>query len=200
MLKIGLTGGIGSGKSAVSSVFSKSNIPVYDSDRRAKWLMNNNNFLKDSIVKLFGSQAYSEEVLDRAYVSSVVFNDSSKLLELNKLVHPAVSLDFKNWANQFKNASFIVKEAAILIESEAYKEMDLIVLVVCDLNKRIQRVINRDHSNVENVEKRVAQQLSDENKIKYADYIITNEGSLKDLELKVNNIIRQIKMNSKSLL
>jgi dephospho-CoA kinase len=199
MLKIGLTGGIGSGKSAVSSVFSKSNIPVYDSDQRAKWLMNNNNFLKDSIVKLFGSQAYSEEVLDRAYVSSVVFNDSSKLLELNKLVHPAVSLDFKNWANQFKNASFIVKEAAILIESEAYKEMDLIVLVVCDLNKRIKRVINRDHLNVENVEKRVAQQLSDENKIKYADYVITNEGSLKDLELKVNNIIRQIKMNSKSL-
>jgi dephospho-CoA kinase len=195
MLKIGLTGGIGSGKSAVSTIFSENKIPVYNSDQRAKWLMNNDSLLKEKIVNLFDSQAYQDDNLNRSYISSIVFNDSSKLIQLNKLVHPAVALDFEQWIHKNKNTSYIVKEAAILIESEAYKQMDVIILVVCDESKRIERVVQRDNSSLKEVEKRIAKQLSDENKMKFADYVINNEGNLEDLEENVMKVINKIKLN-----
>jgi dephospho-CoA kinase len=195
MLKIGLTGGIGSGKSAVSTIFSENKIPVYNSDQRAKWLMNNDSLLKEKIVNLFDSQAYQDDNLNRSYISSIVFNDSSKLIQLNKLVHPAVALDFEQWIHKNKNTSYVVKEAAILIESEAYKQMDVIILVVCDESKRKERVVQRDNSSLKEVEKRIAKQLSDENKMKFADYVINNEGNLEDLEENVMNVINKIKLN-----
>lgn len=193
MIKVGLTGGIGSGKSTVSKILISQGFSVYNSDDRAKWLMNNNDNLKLNIISIFGNKAYINESLNRKYLSAKVFNDSLKLKELNNLVHPLVAIDFKNWLLHQKSKDFVFKEAAILIESGAYKEMDKIIVVSCPENIRLERVLKRDGNSPELVKKRMQNQISETEKINHADFVVKNNGSESDLVLEVELVISELK-------
>jgi dephospho-CoA kinase len=176
MLKLGLTGGIGSGKTLVCQIIEKLSVPVYYADRAARELMNSDAELKESIRNMFGDQAYSKEGLDRQYVASSVFGDHEKLSRLNSLVHPAVRKDFIRWTEQHRESPYVVEEAAILFESGASVEMDQTVLVYAPEELRISRVMKRDGRSREDVLKRMEHQLSEEEKMKMADHILTNDG------------------------
>ena len=193
MIKVGLTGGIGSGKSTVSKILISKGFSVYNSDNRAKWLMNNDDNLKSNIISIFGNKAYLKGSLNRKYLSAKVFNDSLKLKALNNLVHPLVAIDFKNWLLHQKSKDFVFKEAAILIESGAYKEMDKIIVVSCPENIRLERVLKRDGNSPELVKKRMQNQISETEKINHADFIVKNNGSESDLVLEVEFVISELK-------
>ena len=193
MIKVGLTGGIGSGKSTVSKILISKGFSVYNSDNRAKWLMNNNDNLKSNIISIFGNKAYIKGSLNRKYLSAKVFNDSLKLKALNNLVHPLVAIDFKNWLLHQKSKDFVFKEAAILIESGAYKEMDKIIVVSCPENIRLERVLKRDGNSPELVKKRIQNQISETEKINHADFVVKNNGSKSDLVLEVEFVISELK-------
>ena len=193
MIKVGLTGGIGSGKSTVSKILISKGFSVYNSDNRAKWLMNNNDNLKSNIISIFGNKAYIKGSLNRKYLSAKVFNDSLKLKALNNLVHPLVAIDFKNWLLNQKSKDFVFKEAAILIESGAYKEMDKIMVVSCPENIRLERVLKRDGNSPELVKKRMQNQISETEKINHADFVVKNNGSKSDLVLEVEFVISELK-------
>jgi len=192
MLKIGITGGIGAGKSTVSRVISSLGYPVYDSDHRAKWLMSNSDVLKNEIIKLFGKKAFFNNELNRTFISNIVFKKPVLLDELNHLVHPKVASDYNLWVNKNKNASLLFKEAAVLIESGAYLEMDKIIVVVCSVEERINRVILRDQLTANEIKKRINAQLSDKEIIEKADFVIHNSDKEKKLEERVKEIIRKI--------
>ena len=193
MIKVGLTGGIGSGKSTVSKILISKGFSVYNSDNRAKWLMNNDDNLKSNIISIFGDKAYLKGSLNRKYLSAKVFNDSLKLKALNNLVHPLVAIDFKNWLLHQKSKDFVFKEAAILVESGAYKEMDKIIVVSCPENIRLERVLKRDGNSPELVKKRMQNQISETEKINHADFVIKNNGSESDLVLEVEFVISELK-------
>ena len=193
MVKVGLTGGIGSGKTTVSNFLLDYGIPVYNSDSKGKTLMNTNLELKNNIVSIFGERVYDNGILNTNLLSSIVFNDSSKIEQLNNLVHPKVAQDFNQWVGKNNNKPILVKEAAILIESGAYLNMDKIILVVSEKSTRINRVSKRDNSDLESIEKRINHQLTDNEKIKYADYIIENNSSLEHLKLEVLKVFNKIR-------
>ena len=193
MVKVGLTGGIGSGKTTVSNFLLDYGIPVYNSDIKGKTLMNTNIELKNDIVNIFGESVYNKGILNTNLLSSIVFNDSTKIEQLNNLVHPKVAQDFNQWVGKNNNKPILVKEAAILIESGAYLNMDKIILVVSEKSTRINRVSKRDNSDLESIEKRINHQLTDNEKIKYADYIIENNSSLEHLKLEVLKVVNKIR-------
>lgn len=176
MLKIGITGGIGTGKTTICHIFETLGIPVYYADDRAKWLMSNDESLRNGIIELFGASAYqSNGMLDRTHISKLAFNDSSLLEKLNQLVHPAVALDGERWFSEQQNAPYSIKEAALLIESKSYLKLDKIIVVTAPLEVRIARVMQRDNISREKVEARIAAQMPENEKIKYADFIINND-------------------------
>ena len=197
MLKVGITGGIGSGKSTVSSFFSVLGVPVYDSDKRAKYLMQNDNSIIGTIKKEFGERSYLNNQLNRSYIAEIVFKNESKLKQLNSIIHPAVRTDFNNWLNQNSNAKFVIKEAAIMIESGAYKEMDKLIVVSAKRDQKIKRIKKRDHLSLEDIENRIQNQLSDEIRNQYADFIIENNSGKMELKQQVlsiyNKLIDQLK-------
>ena len=175
MLKIGLTGGIGSGKSTVCEIFQLFGIPVYNSDDRAKFLMNSEPNLISNIQANFGEEAYLDGKLNREYLASKVFHDEEALAQLNALVHPAVGRDFDHWASE-QDSEILIKEAAILIESGAYKQCDKIAVVTCPVDTRVERVMKRDGVTAEEVQARISKQLSDEERLYHADFVIDNSG------------------------
>lgn len=188
MLQIGITGGIGSGKSTVCHYFKELGIPVYYADARAKWLMTHDEMLIAKIKSLFGQEAYSGEgQLNRAYIAGIVFNDPQKLKLLNSLIHPAVARDQKAWHDAQKNVPYTLKEAALIYESGSYKALDKVIMVFAPEAVRIERVVKRDSISKEAVEARISKQWSEEKKLRLADFIILNEGH-QDLKLQVNNI------------
>ena len=189
---VGLTGGIGTGKSVVADLFVQLGIPVYNSDNKAKWLMNNNNSLRDELVEAFGVDTYVDGVLNKSYLSDLVFNDSKKLKALNKIVHPYVKLDFEDWVTKSLNVPYVIKEAAILIESGAYKQVDSILLIQAELENRINRVISRDGILKNDVVARIENQLSEIEKQKFSDYTITNNSSLEELAILVKETHEEI--------
>ena len=193
MVKVGLTGGIGSGKTTVSNFLLDYGIPVYNSDSKGKTLMNTNLELKNNIVSIFGERVYDNGILNTNLLSSIVFNDSTKIEQLNNLVHPKVAQDFNQWVGKNNNKPILVKESAILIESGAYLNMDKIILVVSEKSTRINRVSKRDNSDLESIEKRINLQLTDNEKIKYADYIIENNSTLEHLKLEVLKVVNKIR-------
>jgi len=179
MLRIGLTGGIGSGKTTVAKIFQVLGIPVYYADDVAKKLMNTDASLKEAIIKHFGAQAYRNGELDRKYMASVVFNDTAKLKLLNSLTHPATIRDAEEWMRQLaesggQNAPYIIKEAALLFESGANKSVDKVIGVYAPRPLRIKRVMKRDGVTEEEVIKRISRQMDEEEKMKCCDYVITN--------------------------
>ena len=191
MLIVGLTGGIGSGKTTVARFFEALGIPIYFADDRAKALMVNSPELKESIVSLLGVTAYTEDGrLNRAYIASQVFNDKALLEELNGLVHPAVGKDFKQWASQ-QDSPYVIKEAAILFENGNYKAADKNILVTAPIEMRIERVMNRDGARKEDIEARMQHQWPDSEKIPLADYIIENI-DLEQTRLQVNSLHKQL--------
>ena len=192
MVKVGLTGGIGSGKTTVSNFLLEYGIPVYNSDSQGKKLMNTNLELINDIVNIFGESVYNNGVLNTNLLSSIVFSDPEKIKQLNNLVHPKVAEDFNQWVGKNNNQPILIKEAAILIESGAYLNMDKIILVISKKSNRINRVSKRDNSDFESIEKRINFQLTDDEKIQYADYIIENNSSLDDLKHEVLRVINEI--------
>jgi dephospho-CoA kinase len=192
MVKVGLTGGIGSGKTTVSNFLLEYGIPVYNSDSQGKKLMNTNLELINDIVNIFGESVYNNGVLNTNLLSSIVFSDPEKIKQLNNLVHPKVAEDFNQWVEKNNNQPILIKEAAILIESGAYLNMDKIILVISKKSNRIKRVSKRDNSDFESIEKRINFQLTDDEKIQYADYIIENNSSLDDLKNEVLRVINKI--------
>ena len=192
MVKVGLTGGIGSGKTTVSNFLLEYGIPVYNSDSQGKKLMNTNLELINDIVNIFGESVYNNGVLNTNLLSSIVFSDPEKIKQLNNLVHPKVAEDFNQWVGKNNNQPILIKEAAILIESGAYLNMDKIILVISKKSNRIKRVSKRDNSDFESIEKRINFQLTDDEKIQYADYIIENNSSLDDLKNEVLRVFNEI--------
>lgn len=178
MLKVGITGGIGSGKTTVCKIFEQLGIPIYYADERAKRLMTFDKYLKSAIKQLLGPKAYYRNGrLDRKYVASIVFNDKSILEKLNKLVHPAVGKDAEKWHNN-QDAPYTIKEAALLVENGSYKSLDRLIVVTAPEELRIKRVIARDGSNYESVSSRIRNQLPEKEKKKVADFIIDNSGEV----------------------
>ena len=192
MVKVGLTGGIGSGKTTVSNFLLEYGIPVYNSDSQGKKLMNTNLELINDIVNIFGESVYNNGVLNTNLLSSIVFSDPEKIKQLNNLVHPKVAEDFNQWVGKNNNQPILIKEAAILIESGAYLNMDKIILIISKKSNRINRVSKRDNSDFESIEKRINFQLTDDEKIQYADYIIENNSSLDDLKHEILRVINEI--------
>jgi len=176
MLKIGITGGIGSGKTTVCKVFELLGVPVFYADDVAKSIMYTDPVLKSEILKAFGENSYLKNGdLNRSYISSIVFNDKHELEKLNSLVHPAVFRAFDNWVLSQKEASYVIKEAALLYESDAYKMCDQSILVISPIETRISRVKARDGISAEDIQLRMNRQLSDEQKMKFADHILNND-------------------------
>lgn len=178
MLKIGITGGIGSGKTTVCRVFELLGIPIFYADTVAKLIMNTDPVLKEEILKTFGQKSYSMDgELNRSYISSIVFKNESELDKLNALVHPAVFRAFDKWLGIHYDAPYIIKEAALLFETKSYTMCDLSVLVVSPEALRVQRVIARDAISQDEIALRMKRQLSDEQKMKLADHILFNDES-----------------------
>lgn len=192
MKKIGLTGGIGSGKSFVASVLEIMGFPVYDSDRHAKYLMQNDRSLREKLVIEFGSLMYTDDSLNRQYISSLVFSKPDRLNKLNQLVHPAVKTDFLIWADR-KRSPLVFLESAILFESKFFLLMDKIVVVTAPLELRIDRIIQRDGMTKEDVMQRLKNQWSDEKKISMADYVIENDDKHSIIE-QVTKIIDELSL------
>lgn len=173
MLRVGLTGGIGSGKSTVAKVFELLGIPVYYADDATKQLMNTNPGLRTSILEHFGSDAYVNNELNRKYLASVVFADKEKLDLLNSLTHPVTIRDADEWMSR-QTSPYVIKEAALLFESGAAAHLDTIVGVYAPQHIRVKRVMERDGLNAEEVIKRISRQIDEEMKMKLCDHVITN--------------------------
>lgn len=178
-LQIGVTGGIGSGKSLVCKIFQILGAPVYDADNRAKYLMTTDGILISQIRKEFGDLSFDKEGnLNRAFLSATVFSDPVKLERLNSLVHPRVGVDYEAWVNGFTHQPYVIKEAALLFEAGSYQSLDKIVAVYAPVGLRIERVLNRDaHRSRQQVEDIIQRQWPDEEKMKRADFVIYNDES-----------------------
>lgn len=173
MIIVGLTGGIGSGKSTVGSMFKKLGVPIYNSDLEAKNLMGRSKKIKKDIEALLGKGSYMDGEPNREYIAQKVFNDKLLLQDLNKIVHPAVRRHFKSWC-QRQNAAYVIQEAAIIFENGMQERYDKIILVTAPKDIRIQRVMDRDGIPSEQVLARMDNQWPDSEKQKFSDFIIEN--------------------------
>lgn len=173
MKLIGITGGIGSGKTTVANFFKELGIPVYIADDEAKKLMHRSP-IKEELINLFGEEAYDQsESLNRKFIAAQVFDRKKQLEQLNQIVHPRVTEDFKSWIQQ-QHAPYVLYEAAILYETGRYKDFDFTILVTADKSERIARIKNRDQSTEKEIESRMKNQWSDKKKRKLADFVIEN--------------------------
>lgn len=198
MKKIGITGGIGSGKTTVCEIFKLLGVPVFHADLEAKLLQNNDLHIRGLLIKLFGKEIYSlDGMLDRKKLAGLIFNDSEALANVNSIIHPAVRQSFLKWANIHQDASYILYEAAILLESGFASDFDSNILVLADEKVRIERVIKRDHISEEMVMQRINNQMSDSNKITMVDYIIENS-NLKLLFPQVIELDKLIRSDGKN--
>ncbi len=176
MLKIGVTGGIGSGKSLVCKIFETLGIPVYNSDKRAKWLMNNDPELKAQLIELFGPEAFKEGQLNRPFIADIVFSQAEMLKKLNGLVHPAVAVDTLKWFDELSLVPFAIKEAALIYEIGMQDAFDKVIVVAAPEQIRLDRVMSRDKAEESEVRSRMAKQLPEAEKVALADYVIVNDG------------------------
>lgn len=187
---VGLTGGIGSGKTTVAKMFEALGIPVYIADVEAKKLLNTSKVLKRKLITLFGKEAYDEKGLNRAFIASKVFNNNSLLNSMNAIVHPAVEKHFIKWLKKQKSA-YVIKEAAIIFEHQKESNYDLIITVTANINERINRIIKRDNSTEAHIHSIMNHQLTDEEKIKKSDYVIIND-NLSETRLEVEKLHKKI--------
>jgi dephospho-CoA kinase len=177
VLKVGLTGGIGSGKSTVAQVFSLLGVPVYYADQRAQALIESDSVVREGIINLLGQEAYDlTGAFNRKLVAEMVFANTNLLTGLNEIVHPAVRTDFIDWANRYTGHPYVIQEAAILIESGGSAGMDAIILVWAPEELRLQRVVERDGSSESEVRARMQHQMQDVDKVRKSHYVVINDG------------------------
>jgi dephospho-CoA kinase len=191
---IGLTGGIGSGKTTVAKYFASKGIPVYIADEAAKDIMNDAKVVHE-VQSIFSENVILKNgLLDRNTIRELVFKDKKKLEQLNKIIHPKVKADFENWLKKNKNARFIIKEVAILFETNGQKNCDATILVTAPIETRIKRVLKRDKTTKENISQIVKNQLPEEEKMKLATYVIINE----NLNITYNSVDNLIEILNKN--
>ena len=174
VLRVGLTGGIGSGKSTVAQIFEVLGIPVYYADISAKRLMNEDAELKSAIINTFGKQAYVKNILDRKYISSIVFSDPAKLELLNSIVHPATKKDAEAWMQQ-QTSQYAIHEAALIFEAKVYERLDHVIGVSSPIELRIKRAMERDKVSRDEVLKRMDQQFDEDLKMSKCDFVLIND-------------------------
>lgn len=197
-MKIGITGGMGSGKSFVCSIIENLGYPIFYSDNEAKWLMENNASLIAEIKKIVGNNAYTNNKINKEEIRKYIFDSAENRKKLNEIVHPAVTQHFDHWTQQFASNSLIFNESALLIETGSYKRFDKIILITASQDVKIKRLIQRENVSTEEIRLRMNSQLSDEVKKDHADYIIENNET--DFLLpKIFTIIDQLKKDSLTL-
>jgi len=187
---VGLTGGIGSGKTTVANFFKELGVPVYNSDQEARKLMKNSKRVKKGIIEVLGDKAYHGEKLNKKYISDKIFNNKNQLQKINDIVHPAVRAHFLKWRKK-QNTLYVIQETALIFENKSEEFYDQIILVVAPKSERIQRVSERDEISENQVKARLKNQLEDDEKIPLSHYIIenTNLSKTKKKVEEVNNAI-----------
>lgn len=180
---VGITGGIGSGKTTVAKLFNGLGIPTYIADTEAKLLMNSSRSIKKKLVELFGENAYKDNALNRPYLADKIFNNEDNLQKMNAIVHPEVAAHFKAWVNK-QEAPYVLKESAILFENGAYINCDYIITVTAPLNLRIERLLKRDDTTEEKIQAIINNQWDDEAKIQKSHFVIVNK-DLKETQQQV---------------
>ena len=190
---IGISGGIGSGKSTVSKFIEEAGFPVYYSDIRAKTIVNDDAELRERIKKLLGENAYDENgFYNRRYIGEIIFKDEQLRLQLNALIHPAVKINFIKWVSEQKT-DFVFKETALLFELKLNESCYKSILVTADDNCRLKRVMDRDQKTYREVEAIMSRQMPEKDKIKFADFVIYNNQTLEDLEVETRRVLEEIK-------
>jgi dephospho-CoA kinase len=175
MLRLGVTGGIGSGKSTVCQIFETLGVPVYNADARAKYLVAHDQHLQADLISAFGDQTFINGEYNRAYIAGIVFADKFQLEKLNAIIHPHVLADWDGFCSQYKDLPYVVKEAAIMLETDSKNSIDKVALVYAPEELRLQRVIQRDQSYAAVVKARMAMQMPAEEKLQLADFVIYND-------------------------
>ncbi len=188
---IGLTGGIGSGKTSVAKILEEKGFPVYYSDDEAKNIVNKDPILKEKIIGLLGNGAYSDGVYNRKYVAEKVFNNSELLEKLNHLIHPAVRIDFEKWVAS-QNSEFVFKETALLFELKLNQQCYKSLLITADDNLRIKRTMDRDNKTYREVEAIILKQMPEKEKCKLADYIIYNNSDFESLQVATEAFVNEL--------
>ncbi len=187
---VGLTGGIGSGKTTVANMFHKLGVPIYIADLEAKKLMTSSKIIKRKLIQLFGEEAYTDGKLNKPFLSGKIYNDKKLLLKMNAIVHPKVRSHFNRWLKK-QNTLYVIKEAAILFENGGYHECDYVITVTASEEDKIQRVILRDNSSVKKVKAIMNTQWSDAEKVKLSHFVINND-NLSETENQVKIIHQKI--------
>ncbi|WP_204345429.1 dephospho-CoA kinase [Psychroserpens algicola] len=183
MIVVGLTGGIGSGKTTVAGFFKVHDIPIYIADVEAKQLMARSKVIKRKLIALFGEDAYDDGELNRPFIASKIFNDKNLLDQMNAIVHPKVAAHFKRWLKK-QEGPYVIKEAAIIFEHQNENQYDFIITVTANVEERIKRVMHRDSSNRSKIEAIISNQMSDEEKIEKSHFVIVND-NLEDTKKQV---------------
>ena len=196
MKRIGLSGGIGSGKSYVAEILEKMGYPVYYSDAQSKVLTDTHPEIKSELVNRFGKSIYEQGTLNRSALASLIFNSEENRLFVNKLIHPIVRADFDAWCAR-QPSTLVFNEAAILFETGAYRQFDATVLVIAPLDIRIQRIMQRDQCTTEQAEARINSQWSDEKKLNLAEYVINNN-NLDPIIPQILNVIAELSLDNQN--
>ena len=191
---IGLTGGIGSGKTTVSNMFKNLGIPVYIADVEAKNLMNISKVIQRKLIDLFGPKAYEEGALNRDFIASKIFSDDALLKKMNAIIHPKVAKHFEEWLSK-QTSAYVIKEVAIIFEHNTQSQYDAIITVIADEGERIDRILKREHTSKDKILSIMKYQLSDEEKVKLSDFVIIND-TLKHAKEQVLRIHQSILKNS----
>lgn len=193
MIVVGLTGGIGSGKTTVAKLFQALGIPIYIADVEAKRLMNTSKVIKRKLIALFGDEAYIHNELNRPFIASKIFNDSNLLSQMNAIVHPKVGSDFRRWLKK-QTSPYVIKEAAIIFEQQMQSEYDYIITVTANIDDKIERLLKRDQMTKNKIMEIIKNQMSDEEKIKKSDFVIVND-QLEDTKKQVLEIHEKLLQN-----
>jgi dephospho-CoA kinase len=187
---VGLTGGIGSGKTTVAKAFEALGIPIYIADDEAKKLMNRSKVIRRKLIQLFGEKTYLNNTLNRSFLAEVIFNDKEKLQQMNNIVHPRVRRHFEKWVLK-QNAPYVIKEVAILFENNSYKQCDFVITVTADKDLRIKRLLKRDDTTKKKIKAIMDNQWSDAEKMKRSHYVIVND-ALDSTKKQVHKIHHEI--------
>ena len=191
MKKIGITGGIGSGKSVVGQILEAMHFPVYYSDQQSKILVETDPVIREELIKLLGMKVYLDGKLNRPFLTQQLFSNDDLRLKINQIIHPKVREAFTNWVNK-QSSNLVFNEAAILFETGAYQLMDYNILVTAPLELKIERVLKRDNITINEIQERISKQWSDEEKIPLADFVIVND-EVKPLLQQIEAILIKVK-------